>query len=66
MELKNSYYIFMWFSIPVFIKSYIKFLFNIKNNSIYISERIEKGCFVLKTNGKVLDTQLQLGMEIWK
>lgn len=54
----------MWFSIPVFIKSYIKFLFNIKNNSIYISERIEKGCFVLKTNGKVLDTQLQLGMEI--
>lgn len=42
----------------MFVKSYIEFLFNIKNNSIYISERIEKGflfCF-FKTSLEVLDT----------
>lgn len=43
----------------MFVKSYIEFIFNIKNNSIYISERIEKGFFVFKTSLEVLDTQLQ-------
>lgn len=41
----------------VFVKSYIEFLFNIKNNSIYISENRER-LFVFKTSLEVLDTQL--------
>lgn len=46
LELKNSYYIFMRFNVPQCLLSYIEFIFNIKNNSIYISERIRKA-FVL-------------------
>lgn len=46
------------------VKSYIEFLFNIKNNSIYTSERIEEGfCFVSNTSLEVLDTQLQPATE---
>lgn len=41
----------------VFVKSYIEFLFNIKNNSIYISENRER-LFVFRTSLEVLDTQL--------
>jgi hypothetical protein len=46
----------------VFVKSYIEFLFNIKNNSIYISENRER-LFVFKTSLEVLDTQLPWIME---
>lgn len=46
------------------VKSYIEFLFNIKNNSIYTSERIEKGFrFVFNTSLEVLDTKLQPATE---
>lgn len=47
----------------VFVKSYIEFLFNIKNNSIYISENRER-LFVFKTSLEVLDTQLHRVIEM--
>lgn len=47
----------------MFVKSYIEFLFNIKNNSIYISENRER-LFVFKTSLEVLDTQLHRVIEM--